>query len=311
MRTERVSFFSDGLRLAALLRLPDRATGPFPALVHPPGWLGLAGSNHYQPWHEGLTAAGYAVLAFDYRGFGESEGPSGWVRPDWQIEDTLSAVTYLASLGDVNARQIGAYSMGGTGVGNAIIAAALDQRIRGVAGQTPVADGADWLHRMRREYEWVDFLRRLEADRRRWVLEGEGERVDPRQELMVAAPEREASGAKKDADAALRPDFYLRSAEYLLRYRPLDHVAQIAPRGLLLTAVENDAVTPEDHAVALFQAAGRPKKLVRQTGTSHYASYVDNYEPLLAHIVDWFGRCLAPGSPPVEVEEVVDLPTHR
>jgi len=296
VRTERVCFFSEGLKLSGVLRLSEGASGKLPALIHPPGWLGLAESKHYQTWHEGLTEAGYAVLAFDYRGFGQSKGERGWIRPDWQLEDALSAVTYLETRPEVDPARMGVYSMGGTGVGVAITAAAADDRLRCVVGQTPVADGADWLHRMRREYEWVEFRQRLRADRRRWALEGTGEKVDPRTELMVAAPEREQAGLKKEVDAKLVRDFYLRSAEYLLRYRPLDYIAKLAPRALLLTAVEDDAVTPEDHALALYEHAGAPKKLVRQTGTTHYASFAENYEPLLGHIVDWYDRYLRDGS---------------
>jgi dipeptidyl aminopeptidase/acylaminoacyl peptidase len=128
--------------------------------------------------------------------------------------------------------------------------------------------------------------------------------VDPRTELMIAAPEREQSGAKKDADARLAPGYYLRSAEYMLRYHPIEYASQLSC-ALLLTAVENDAVTPEDHAVDLFEAASGPKKLVRQVGTSHYASYVDNFSRLLEHIVDWYGRYLGPEQGPLAEEVVV------
>jgi dipeptidyl aminopeptidase/acylaminoacyl peptidase len=293
MRTENVEFFGDGVRLRGLLRLPDSAPAePLPALVQGPGWLGLAEAKSYLPWHEGLTAAGFAVLAFDYRGFGRSEGERGWVKPDWQLDDILSAVTYLETRPEVSPRRIGAFGIGGTGGGNAIIAAAVDKRIRCVAVQSVVADGADWLHRMRREYEWVEYLRRIEADRRRWVVEGTGELVDPRQDLMVETPERRQVGHKRDVDGLIAPEFYLRSAEYIMRYRPIDVVDKIAPRALLITSVEDDVVTPEDHAVALYERAGAPKKLIRQTETSHYRSYTENYPTIMPQIVDWYDRYL-------------------
>ena len=293
MRSEPVEFFSGGVRLRGLLRLPDSLPDePLPALVQGPGWLGLADAKTYIPWHEGLTAAGYAVLAFDYRGFGNSEGERGWVKPDWQLEDILNAVTYLETRPEVHPRRLGAYGIGGTGGGNAIAAAAVDPRIRAVAVQSVVADGADWLHRMRREYEWVDYLRRVEADRRRWVVEGTGELVDPRQDLMVETPERRQVGPKKDVDARMDPKFYLRSADFIMRYRPIDVVHRIAPRAVLITSVEDDVVTPEDHAVALYERAGAPKKLIRQRDTTHYRSYTENYAVLLPQILDWYDRHL-------------------
>lgn len=300
MRTEPVEFFSEGALLRGLLRWPDEpAAEPPPVLVQGPGWLGQANSRRYALWHEGFTRAGYAVLVFDYRGFGESEGESGWIDPEAQLQDIANAVTYVETRSDLDARRIGGFGMGGTGGGNAIIAAARDPRIRCAVCQTVVADGEDWLHRMRREHEWVDYLRRLDADRKRWVLEGSGERVDPRRELMVATPER--AGAKGHLDAGLEPEFFLRSAERLMGYRPLDYVARIAPRALLLTSVAGDAVTPEDHARALYDRAGAPKKLIHQTNTTHYGSQDDNYDELLEQFVGWYDRYL--GSGQIEVRE--------
>jgi len=168
----------------------------------------------------------------------------------------------------------------------------VDSRIRAVVAQSVVADGEDWLHRMRREYEWVAYKQRIQADRRRWAVEGTGELVDPRQDLMVETPERREVGHKRDVDGLIAPQFYLKSAEYIMRYRPIDAVARIAPRALMITSVVDHVVTPEDHAIALYEAAGAPKKLVRQAETTHYRSYVQNYEPLMAQMLDWYDRYL-------------------
>jgi uncharacterized protein len=312
MRTENVEYFSEGVRVRGLLRLPDTLPdAPLPALVQGPGWLGLADAQTYVPWHEGFTANGYAVLAFDYRGFGQSEGERGWVRPELQLQDWLSAITYLETRPEINRRRIGTFGIGGTGGGNAIMAAGVDKRVRCVVGQSVVADGRDWLHRMRREYEWVDYLRRVEEDRRRWVLEGTGEKVNPREDLMVETPERRQTGHKLDVDAKMEREFYLHSADLIMRYRPIDVVDKIAPRALLITAVEDDVVTPEDHAVALYEKAGAPKKLILQRETSHYRSYKENYSVLMQQILDWCDRYLKYGSiETIEVprtEEVVFL----
>jgi dipeptidyl aminopeptidase/acylaminoacyl peptidase len=303
MQTIPVEFLSDGIRLRGFLRLPDLLPDePLPALVHGPGWLGLAEAQSYVPWHEGLTAAGYAVLAFDYRGFGRSDGERGWVKPDWQLDDLLNAVTYLETRPEVNRYRIGSFGIGGTGGGNAILAAAVDGRIRAVVAQSVVADGEDWLHRMRREYEWVAYKQRIDADRRRWVTEGTGELVDPRQDLMVETPERRQVGHKRDVDGLIAPEYYLKSAEYVMRYRPIDAVAKIAPRAVMITSVVDDVVTPEDHAVALYEAAGPPKKIIRQSETTHYRSYTQYYAAVMPQIVEWYDRYLAYS--PVQAREI-------
>lgn len=109
---------------------------------------------------------------------------------------------------------------------------------------------------------------------------------------MVATPERGQVGAKKDVDAKLTEKFYLRTAADLMRYKPIDVVHKIAPRALLMTTVERDVVTPEDHAESLYARAGAPKRLIRQTETSHYRSYVENYPALLPEIVAWYDTYL-------------------
>jgi fermentation-respiration switch protein FrsA (DUF1100 family) len=292
MRSETVAFYSWGHKLRGLLKLPDSASGRLPVIVEGSGWASLHSHPNTEQYHRGFVAAGFAMLVFDYRGFGESEGEPGWIRPQDQIEDILCAVTYAESRDDLDPARIGIFGMGGTGGGNAIYAAAMDDRIKCVAAMTVVADGPRWLHEMRREYEWVAFLERVAANRRRRVLENVDEIVDPREELMVASPERRADRIRAPLDAKAGARFHFGSAEALWHYRPLDVVHRIAPRALLLTAIENDVVTPEWHAVALYERAGSPKKLIRQTGVKHYESYARNYDALSAQCVDWYNRYL-------------------
>ena len=106
MHTTPVTFYSEGQRIDALWRTPDGATGPFRAIVQGPGWLGLKDSKLYVRYHEALTAAGFGVLIFDYRGFGDSEGDRGFLSPAWQLQDLINAVTYLTTRADVLADAI-------------------------------------------------------------------------------------------------------------------------------------------------------------------------------------------------------------
>ena len=296
MREEAVEFFSEGTRVAGLLRLPDGAAEPLPAVVQGPGWLGLAEAKAYEPWHAALVEAGYAVLVFDYRGHGRSDGERGWILPDRMVEDVINAVTYLETRPEIDGGRIGAFGIGATGAGNAIVAAAADPRIRCVAVQSVIADGALWLRRMRGEPEWQAYRRRVAEDARTFVRTGVSELVDPRAEIMVAAPERARYSGKKDVDAKMETRFHLQSAAAIMRYRPIDVVDRIAPRGLLLISVADDAVTPDEHATALFERAGSPKRLVRQHDTTHYESYTKNFDVLSREIVAWYDEHLGPAA---------------
>lgn len=295
MREARVTYFSEGEEIGAILRTPDEGKGPFRGIVQGPGWMGLKDAKLYLPYHEALTAAGFAVLIFDYRGFGDSGGRTDLLIPAMQLEDLINAVTYLASRDDIDADNIGTFGSGGTGGGNAIVLAASDPRIGCAVSQVPVADGADWLHRMRSEHEWLAFLERLEQDRITRVTTGKGESVHPREEIMVPTPERRATNVKGDVDSRTPTSVQLRSAEAILEYKPIELVSSIAPRGLMIIGVDNDAVTPTDHAISLYEAAGEPKKLIVQRHTTHYAAYKQYGDEVIPQIVEWFDTHLRRG----------------
>ena len=141
MADRELHFYSEGIRLAATLSTPDgdcAASRPAVVLCHGFGGIRqLALPGMAAP----LVAAGFAVLRFDYRGFGESDGPRWRLIPDEQVRDIRSAVTFLETVPEVDAARIGIYgtSFGGA---NALVAAATDPRVRSVAVQVAVADGA-------------------------------------------------------------------------------------------------------------------------------------------------------------------------
>lgn len=285
MNTETISFYSETARVAGLWRTPDTG-GPHPAIVQGPGWLGLKDASLYLPYHEALTAAGFGVLIFDYRGFGDSEGDRGIISPAAQLTDLVNAVTYLQTREDVDPERIGTFGSGGTGGGNAVLLAARDRRVRATVSQVPVADGSDWLRRMRREYEWYEYLARLDADRRLRVTTGRGELVHPREDIMVPTPERRKTGVKRDVDDRIPTSVPLAVAEEIMAYRPIDAASRV--ERLMVIAVEDDATTPTDHAVALYEAARKPKELIMQRMTTHYAAYRQYGDTVIPRIVNWF-----------------------
>jgi alpha/beta superfamily hydrolase len=303
VRSETVDFYSEGARLRGFLHRPD-AGAEHPFIVQGPGWLGLADAKLYVPYHQAFTDAGFAVLIFDYRGFGDSDGDRGFISPTWQLEDWRSAIAYMRSRSDIDAERGAIFGSGGTGGGNAVLVAATEPEMRATISQVPVADGRDWLRRMRAtETEWNDFLARVEADRRQRAATGTGALVHPRDEIMIQTAERKASNVKSDVDSRIPSAVPLSCAQAVIDYRPIDAAPRV--RGLMIVAVEDDLVTPTDHASALFNRSGTPKKLVMQRGTTHYAAYKQYAGEVIPMMVDWLRGLVVDGVPPSRAAEEV------
>ena len=131
--TETVTFVSEGLRLAGVLRTAPGSrraavlTGPFTGVKEQ-----VAGV-----YAERLAAAGITTLVFDHRGFGESEGHRGHEDSQGKLADLRAAVGVLDGF-DVAA--VGVC----LGAGYAMRAAATDPRITAVAGIAGAYNSPAW-----------------------------------------------------------------------------------------------------------------------------------------------------------------------
>ena len=135
---------SGGLRLSGYLAPPAGNAAAVPGLVlchgFPAGPGGAATSAQtYPELAERLAAeTGWAVLTFNFRGTGSSEGDfslAGW------LDDLRAAIDYLLAVPGVS----GVWLAGaGTGGSLALCEAGEDERVRGVATLSARADFGDW-----------------------------------------------------------------------------------------------------------------------------------------------------------------------
>lgn len=123
--------------------LPAAGTDRAPCVVLAHGLGGTADSGLLQ-FAEAFAAAGYAAFAFDYRGFGRSDGgPRQVVSPSRQQDDVRAAVAAVAARPDVDADRIVLWgcSLGG---GHALEVAREPggaSRIAAVISVVPLVDG--------------------------------------------------------------------------------------------------------------------------------------------------------------------------
>jgi pimeloyl-ACP methyl ester carboxylesterase len=189
MAAERVNFFSSGARLAGTLTLPAKADQPGPAVVLAHGYANDRSEfGGFDALAAAFVAEGYVVLQFDFRGCGESDSPAGRMlcATEWPL-DLISAISYLQTRSEVDARRIGlvGQSMGG---GEVTYVSACDDRVACAVSLAGVGDGARWLHevwtRRRDAAEWSAFLTALQGDRHARVLTGQS-RYAPLSELLA------------------------------------------------------------------------------------------------------------------------------
>jgi len=132
-------FMSGGLKCAGWLYRPDGAENP-PVLIMAHGFA--AERTFRLPlFAERFAAKGIAVLLFDYRNFGDSEGtPRNLVNPYSHIRDWEAAIAHVKALPHVNTDKIALWgsSFGG---GHVICVAARHPEIAAVISQVPFVDG--------------------------------------------------------------------------------------------------------------------------------------------------------------------------
>lgn len=132
-------FPSHGDKCSAWLYLPDGVVKPS-LVVMAHGFGGLRNCG-LEPFAESFADQGLAVLLFDYRGFGESEGtPRQLISPRRHVEDYHAAVNWARGLKDINTDKIALWGTSFSG-GHSIVAAAQDQKIAAVSVQVPFVCG--------------------------------------------------------------------------------------------------------------------------------------------------------------------------
>ena len=289
---EKIRYFSGpGYSLSAVLSIPDARSEPCPGIILCQGYAGLKEGLMPQV-AERLSNEGYVTLRFDYRGFGESEGPRHRLIPLEQIEDIRNGLTFLGTRDEVDPERLAIWgtSFGGA---HATYAAAVDDRVRCIVSVVGVGDGERWLRCLRREWEWQAFLNELEEDRDQRVRTGQSRRVHP-YHIMETTPEgwefwKETVAANPVRGEVEMP---LECADAIIEYKP-ETVAHEMTSPALYVSAELDTLTPLEEQISLYENSPEPKHYVVLPAVDHHGIYKEPHlSRLLDLSVDWFNEHL-------------------
>ncbi|MFE0748641.1 alpha/beta hydrolase [Gordonia sp. NPDC058843] len=137
---EFTSFHSHGVRCAADVYRPARQSGPAPVIVMAHGF-GSVRLLRLPAYAERFAAAGYVVVLFDYRYFGDSDGtPRQLLDIPSQLDDWRAAIRWARTLDDVDSTTVIGWGTSFAG-GHVLTLAAEGVDFSAVVAQVPHVSG--------------------------------------------------------------------------------------------------------------------------------------------------------------------------
>lgn len=292
MRKDIAFKTTDGTTLRGWHYMPD-APGKHPTIVMAHGFSAVK-EMYLDKYAEGFAEAGFASVVYDNRNFGASDGePRQEIDPWLQIRDYSDAITFAQSLEQTDAARIGIWGSSYSGA-HVLVVAATDRRVKCVVSQVPAISGSQGFRRLVR----ADFIAPLEAQLhadRAGRAAGDAPAMVP-----VVAEDPTAPSALPTADSykwftetaaarapSWRNEVTLRTIEYAFGYEPGAYIGLISPTPLLLIVAVKDHLAVSDLAIAAYERAYEPKRLVLLPG-GHFDAYVEGFDQSCGPARDWF-----------------------
>jgi dienelactone hydrolase len=287
IQLREVTIISEGSRLIAeTFVLKKKADQPLPTIVLCHGWGGIA--ERLRPEAVAFARSGYFAVAFDYRGWGKSEGrivstrplvrgKSGdpiaadvteireVVDPLDQTTDLANAIHWVCGEKQCDRDRIGLWGSSYSG-GHVVYAAARDARVKATVSQVPGMDSRFVLAGIKAKEQTFD-----EATKR------------THGEIGYPPPSAVTVGSLRGAPIR----------ERLMNYAPVEE-ADKAPgcAMLFLIAEKEELFNNNDHGVKAFNRAKGPKKLVEIPNITHYGVYNEARQQVQKLAIEWFDEHL-------------------
>ncbi|UCE17700.1 MAG: alpha/beta hydrolase [Gemmatimonadota bacterium] len=291
-----VSFKVKGTSLSAWLFVPENVSAPVPCIIMGHG-LGGTKDMGLESYAVRYQEAGFAVLAFDYRYFGESGGqPRQLIWIPYQLEDYAAAIEYARGLKEIDPARIALWGTSFSG-GHVIVTAAKNHNVACVVAQCPWLDG---FAAARIGYKIQGLRKGL-----RMIMHGQRDMVrswfglSPHKIPIVGKPGSVAMLAFSEAYEALEklaPESFINEAcaRIMIRmdkYRPIKK-AQHVRCPLLLQICDHDEPVPMSVIEEAACKMGGGSE-VKHYPIGHFDIYTGNYfEKAVSDQLDFFTRHL-------------------
>ena len=280
---------SEGTRMAAEVFSPKDARGKLPTIVMSHGWGGTA--QGLRPDAVVFARAGFLVVAFDYRGWGNSDSrliasgkPTrkdgkltaqvievrGVVDPIDQTTDIMNAIHWVQGEERCDTNRIGIWGSSFSG-GHVIYVAARDPRVKAFVSQVGSMDA-------------------------RWAIQNPKLRQHVFQQAMARTRGQIGYPAPFAKFGGMRGQPVW---EKLMRYAPIEDIGRCGKVAKLFIIAENEELFDnKDHAIAAHKRATGVSKLVTVKGIKHYGIYREKRKEAQQLAVDWFREHLSSGVTP-------------
>jgi outer membrane protein assembly factor BamB/dienelactone hydrolase len=279
----RADIISEGTRMAAEVFVPKAPKSDrLPTIVMSHGWGGTAAA--LRPEAVAFARAGYLVVAFDYRGWGNSdsrliavgkpEKKDGKlmaevkevrevVDPIDQTTDILNAVSWVAGEKQCDTDRIGLWGSSFSG-GHVVYVAARDPRVKAFVSQVGSMDGRWALGPQMRDYTYAQGTARAR---------GTTGYPGPREKFgtLTGAP----------------------VIEKFLGYAPIEDIGRCKNCAkLFIIAEKEELFDNREHAIRAHDRATGVKKLVTIKGIKHYGVYNEARDQVRQEAIAWFNEHL-------------------
>ena len=294
MAENKVTFPSEGLTLAGVVRVPDgvKPGERRPAFIVMHGFgSNMNSSNVLEPCAM-FEKLGYVTLRFDMPGCGESEGERGNLICLEQVSAASNALTFLAKHPQVESDRIGMIGSS-FGAAIAVYVCGVDKRVAAAISSGGWGDGERKFRGQHPSPEaWKKFTDMLAEGKRHRERTGKSLMV-PRYDI-VPIPEH----LRKHLSQNSILHFTAETAQSMYDFRADDVIGKAAGRPILLLHSSVDSVTPTEQSIEMFKRAGQPCDLHLFAETDHFMfsesntrvrsviyDWLDNYFPVRARAV--------------------------